>query len=99
VLYLETSLQTGCDDNASGTAAVIAIGGYLSKLSNRRYGVVLLITDAEERGLSGARMFCRALPGGLSTHQIAINLNFDMLSHPNVVGHSCITHHYVLLIQ
>jgi Zn-dependent M28 family amino/carboxypeptidase len=72
-------------------------------MTSRRFGVVLFITDAEERGLSGARMFTLAPPGGLRPEQMVINLNFDMLAHPNVVrlfnelNRSLLPHHVVVV--
>src|SRR5690606_13875451 len=44
----------GADDNASGTAAALAIAGYLKK-NVPDYSVIIAIVDREETGLEGAR--------------------------------------------
>jgi Zn-dependent M28 family amino/carboxypeptidase len=66
----------GADDNASGTAAVLAIGEALSK-SPRRRNILLGFWSAEEIGLIGSNAFVNqpAVP----VDQIAAYLNFDMV--------------------
>jgi hypothetical protein len=52
--------SAGAVDNASGVATVLAAAALLP--ANSRVGV--LITDAEEMGLAGARAWCRGRPAG-----------------------------------
>jgi hypothetical protein len=66
----------GADDNASGTAAVLAIAETLSGQSRRR-NVLLAFWSAEEIGLVGSAAFVNAPPVPIA--QIAAYLNFDMV--------------------
>jgi len=73
----------GANDNASGTAALFALGKYFSA---RRPANSLLFAafDAEESGLRGARGFVAAPP--VTASALAINLNMDMIGRdPNNV--------------
>jgi Zn-dependent M28 family amino/carboxypeptidase len=68
--------HVGADDNASGTAAVLAIGEALSTRPRRRH-VLLAFWSAEEIGLIGSARF---LDGGLvKSAELAAYLNFDMV--------------------
>ncbi len=69
-------IHFGADDNASGTAAVIAVGEALSK-GPRRRNVVLAFWSAEEIGLIGSNAFINAPP--VPRDQLAAYLNFDMV--------------------
>jgi Zn-dependent M28 family amino/carboxypeptidase len=66
----------GADDNASGTAAVLAIAEALSKEPRRRH-VLLGFWSAEEIGLIGSNAFINKPP--VPVDQIAAYLNFDMV--------------------
>jgi hypothetical protein len=66
----------GADDNASGTAALFALGKYFGAHAPR-HTVIFAAFDAEEGSLSGSRAFVRAPPVPLST--IVIDLNADMI--------------------
>lgn len=88
-------IYNGADDNASGTAALLAISDYF--LKNRPSNSLLIIAfDAEEQGLAGARYFVEnpVVPA----EQILMNVNMDMISNNfddelYAVG----THHYPFL--
>jgi hypothetical protein len=70
-------VYNGADDNASGTAAALAIAGGL--LRNRpRHPVLIVLFDGEESGLEGARAFTKAPPFPLDS--ILIDINLDMVS-------------------
>jgi hypothetical protein len=75
--------HVGADDNASGTAAVLAIAESLSKLPARRRHVLFALWSAEEIGLIGSNEFVKAAgaqgPGGPAVGEIAAYLNFDMV--------------------
>ena len=67
----------GADDNASGTAALLAMAS-LCKASPWQHDVVFAAFDAEEMGLQGSRAFVATPP--IPKSRIALNLNMDMVS-------------------
>lgn len=67
----------GADDNASGVAGMLALADTL-RSGAPRHSILLVATDAEEKGLHGAEAFLQAPPVPLS--DIVANLNLDMLS-------------------
>ena len=69
--------HVGADDNASGTAAVLAITQALAQQPDRRRHVLIGFWSAEEIGLIGSNAFVSAPPVPLE--QIAAYLNFDMV--------------------
>ena len=68
--------HVGADDNASGVAAVLAVGRGLSRVERDR-DVVLAFWSGEELGLLGASHFVN--DGPLPMDQVAAYLNFDMV--------------------
>jgi hypothetical protein len=68
--------HAGADDNASGTAAVLAIGARLAEVPRRRH-VLLAFWSAEEIGLVGSGAFVADPPVPL--HEVAAYLNYDMV--------------------
>jgi len=66
----------GADDNASGTAAVLAIAEQL-QTARPTHTVVVALFDAEEGGLRGARAFVAAPPVPLG--DVALMVNLDMV--------------------
>ena len=73
----EREVFNGADDNASGTAALIALAGWFRE-HPARHSVVFVALDAEEAGLQGARAFLDA--GLLPGEDILLNVNLDMVS-------------------
>jgi hypothetical protein len=69
-------IHLGADDNASGTAAVLAIGETLAKQPRRR-NVLLAFWSGEELGLIGSSAFVSNPP--IPLDQIEAYLNFDMV--------------------
>jgi Peptidase family M28 len=67
----------GADDNASGTAALLAIAGYFAR-HPPRHSILMAAFDAEELGLRGSRAFVEAPPVPLE--RLRIDVNMDMLS-------------------
>jgi Zn-dependent M28 family amino/carboxypeptidase len=66
----------GADDNASGAAALFALGKYFS--ANRpQHTLIFAAFDAEEINLTGARAFVRRPPVDLKS--IALDINADMV--------------------
>jgi hypothetical protein len=66
----------GADDNASGTAAVLAIAETLARQPRERH-LLIGLWSAEEIGLIGSAAFVSS--GGTPAEQIAAYLNFDMV--------------------
>jgi hypothetical protein len=69
-------IHHGADDNASGTAAVLAIAEALSKQPRRRH-VLVALWSAEEIGLVGSGAFVGMPP--VPVAQLAAYINFDMV--------------------
>ncbi len=67
----------GADDNASGTAALLAIAGALTA-QPPRHDTVFAFFDAEELGLRGAAAFMDS--GLIPRAAMALNINLDMVS-------------------
>lgn len=63
----------GANDNASGVAAMLHMARQLSK-TNRARDILFVATDAEERGLHGAKYYAKHL-----TQEVELNINLDML--------------------
>lgn len=71
------AVYNGADDNASGTAAVLAIAAWVAA-HPLRHSVIFAFFDGEEVGLLGARAFVAAPPVPLT--RIAANVNLDMVA-------------------
>jgi hypothetical protein len=69
-------VHAGADDNASGSAAVLAMGEALAKQSRPRH-LLLAFWSGEELGLIGSSAFVAAPP--VSNDEIAAYFNFDMV--------------------
>jgi Zn-dependent M28 family amino/carboxypeptidase len=72
-----SEIYNGADDNASGTAALMAMVEYFAKVSTE-HNLLFVFFDAEESGLRGARHFVKSPPVPLS--KIVLNINMDMIS-------------------
>ena len=69
-------VHAGADDNASGSAAVLAIGAELAKQPRHRH-ILLAWWSGEELGLLGSSAF--ASSPAVPIDQLAAYLNFDMV--------------------
>jgi hypothetical protein len=75
----------GADDNASGSAAVLAVAEALARQPNRQRHLLLAFWSAEEIGLVGSNAFVNGRGGAdrtgatLPVNQIAAYVNFDMV--------------------
>lgn len=69
-------IYNGADDNASGTAALLAIADYFTR-NRPRHTMIFAALDAEEGGLRGARAFVARPPVPLAS--IILNVNMDMI--------------------
>ena len=70
-------IHHGADDNASGTAAVLAAGRELAARKGRARHVMLAFWSAEEIGLVGSNAYVTTPP--VPNDQLAAYLNFDMV--------------------
>jgi Zn-dependent M28 family amino/carboxypeptidase len=66
----------GADDNASGTAALFAIGAHFSRMPPA-VSLMLVAFDGEERGNVGSRAFVQQPPAHRDS--LLLNLNADMI--------------------
>jgi Zn-dependent M28 family amino/carboxypeptidase len=70
-------IYNGADDNAAGTAAMLAMARYFAS-SPPEHSMIFVAFDAEEMGLQGARAFVSAPP--VPRDRIVLNVNMDMIS-------------------
>ena len=89
------NIYYGADDNASGTANLLALAQYFAK-NLPQHSLILAAFDAEEKGLLGSRFFVDNLPVPQSS--IIMNVNMDMISrNDNNEIYACGTYHYPYL--
>ena len=69
--------HVGADDNASGSAAVLAVADAFARRPMRRRNLAVALWSAEEIGLIGSTSFVNAPP--IPLNQIAAYFNFDMV--------------------
>jgi hypothetical protein len=72
-----SQIYLGADDNASGTAALLAISSYLS-MNRPKYSFLFAALDAEELGLLGSKALLADFPFPLDLIKAVINM--DMIS-------------------
>ncbi len=70
------SIYNGADDNASGSAALVALARHFRQ-NPARHSIVFAALDGEERGMWGARGFVEAPTVPLE--KIMVNVNMDMI--------------------
>jgi Zn-dependent M28 family amino/carboxypeptidase len=69
-------IYVGADDNASGTAGLLALADYFNR-NRPRHSIIFAALDAEEGGLRGARAFVATPP--VARQAIVLNVNMDMV--------------------
>ena len=74
--YDSTSLSQGAYDNMSGSAGILAAAEYFSQ-NQHSYGLRFIWCGSEERGLLGAKAYCRDHQEELK--EIALCVNLDMI--------------------
>lgn len=74
---IDGKIYYGADDNASGTACLLALARYF-KQHPPRHSIILVSFDAEEKGLIGSRYFVGHLP--VDSTKVLLNVNMDMVS-------------------
>jgi len=73
-------IHNGADDNASGTAALLAVARELAgRRDELRRDVWFVAFSLEERGLLGSSTFAREPTGGLDMEDVFAMLNMDMV--------------------
>lgn len=70
-------VYNGADDNASGTAALLALGAFFQAYPPT-HSIVFVALDGEEVGLQGAEAFLASPP--VEQDRILLNINMDMIS-------------------
>ncbi len=84
-------IYNGADDNASGTAALMALAAYFAE-HPPAHSTIFAALDAEEKGISGARAFVANPP--VPIEQVVLNINMDMVSHSDSQLYVAGTYHY-----
>ncbi|MGB3592240.1 MAG: M20/M25/M40 family metallo-hydrolase [Nonlabens sp.] len=74
------SIANGANDNATGTATVLAIAEILKELDFNRRTVVFALFSAEEKGLLGSKHLAKRMKD--EGHQVVAMLNFEMTGTP-----------------
>jgi len=86
------SIYNGADDNASGTAALLALADYFSK-NRPQHPIMFAALDGEEMGLQGAKALLADFPFPLT--DILMNINMDMVGrNENGELYASGTHYY-----
>lgn len=92
----EEEIFNGADDNASGTAGLLALAEYFSK-NKPKASMMFAALDGEEMGLQGAKALVRDFPFPLE--EVLLNVNLDMISRSDKNElYAAGTHHYPNLI-
>jgi hypothetical protein len=73
---IDDDVYHGADDNASGSAALLAIAAYIAH-HPAMHSVVFAAFDAEELGLRGSRAFVAHLP--FARERLRLDVNVDMI--------------------
>ncbi|AWL13068.1 Bacterial leucyl aminopeptidase [Saliniradius amylolyticus] len=71
-------VHPGADDNASGVSTLLTLADFMRKVKSC-HSIAFVATDAEEKGLYGAKAFL--YQGPVAKEHIKANLNLDMLGH------------------
>ncbi|MEO9886985.1 MAG: M20/M25/M40 family metallo-hydrolase [Balneola sp.] len=72
----DSLIFNGADDDASGTAALLALADYFAK-DQPNHTLIFAAFDAEEMGLQGARAF---VEDSVFLQKVKLNINMDMIS-------------------
>ncbi|GLX80394.1 peptidase M28 [Thalassotalea insulae] len=73
------NIYNGADDNASGSAAILAILKYLTDNNLQlKHNILVIFTDGEESNLKGIKAFIQQNQPLMN--QIKVNVNLDMLA-------------------
>ncbi|OIQ39964.1 MAG: hypothetical protein BM563_03580 [Bacteroidetes bacterium MedPE-SWsnd-G1] len=84
-------IYNGADDDASGTAALLAMVEYF-KNKQTKHSLVFAAVDAEEIGSLGADYLLKNFP--MDTAKITMNINMDMIAHSDSTIYASGLYHY-----
>ena len=76
------NIYNGANDNASGTAAVLALAEYFKKLDNNKRSLIFVAFTAEEMGLVGSRYFGKQV----NPNDIVAGINIEMIGKESPYG-------------
>jgi aminopeptidase YwaD len=82
----DKEIHNGADDNASGTAAILALAETVKKSELKKYNYLFVNFSGEELGLYGSKAFVKDL--GLDSSKIAYMVNLDMVGRLNDSTHA-----------
>ncbi len=74
------SIANGANDNASGTATVLAIANRLTQLGTNKRSVIVALFSGEEKGLLGSKALAKKLK--IQNVDLYTMLNFEMIGVP-----------------
>ena len=74
-------IYNGADDNASGSAVLIAVATWFTR-HKPKHDILFALVDGEEFGFLGSRSLVRS--GEVDMSRVALDLNFDMVSRSDV---------------
>lgn len=77
----DPEIHNGADDNASGTAALLALAEKIKKAGLRHYNYLFVHFSGEELGLLGSKAFVREMK--LDSTKVAYMVNLDMVGRLN----------------
>ncbi len=70
----EDNIYNGANDNATGTASVIALAHYYAKIRSNKRSLLFVTFAAEERGMIGSRQIVKELPFPIEKIVAVINI-------------------------
>jgi hypothetical protein len=73
-------IANGANDNAAGTAAVMQIAKYFTKVKRNKRSIVFVLFAAEERGLLGSKHLAKEMKE--ADKEVYAMLNFEMIGVP-----------------
>lgn len=79
-------IHNGADDNASGTAALLQIAGWIKSNELHNYNYLFINFSGEELGLLGSKAFVKSEQ--LDSNKIAYMINMDMVGRLNDSTHA-----------
>jgi aminopeptidase YwaD len=82
----DKEIHNGADDNASGTAAILALADMIKKAGLKKYNYLFVNFSGEELGLYGSKAFVKEM--GLDSNKVAYMVNLDMVGRLNDSTHA-----------
>lgn len=79
--HKDQEIHNGADDNASGTATVLALAAQINKAKLSNYNYLFVHFSGEELGLLGSKAFVKEF--GLDSTKLAYMVNLDMVGRLN----------------